>query len=591
MHTLPALPVNLQSLQCDYDSLSSLPALPATLTYLSSNYNDLTSLPSLPSGLKTLVCNNTPITSLPTLTDSLTYLDVTNCTQLSCLSGPIYNSLTLNYSGTAISCMPSRFHCTQFAGPNPNSLPLCGAASGCPHFYSISGNVHQDTSANCTLDSLHNGRAINGVKLLLSSNGQVVRQAYSYGSGFGQYSMGIDSITSYTLSVDTTASPFMVVCPANNIRLLPLTATDSTRADQDFGLECRGVDNGVSVMYGRFRAARNSNVRISAGDLARIRYGAICAGHSSGTVTTVLSGPVTFVSPMNGALVPVVTGDTLTYTITNFDSVSLGAFNIVLKTDTHANIGQSVCITTSVLTDGGVDMNPTNDALTECFAVINSYDPNIKTVSPMATVDTGAQWLTYTVAFQNTGNDTAYDIIVRDTLSNSIDPASFQLLGSSHTVRTDILKNAVKFLFANIKLVDSMHNEPLSHGWVQYKVKTRPHLPLGTQVKNKASIYFDFNPAVVTNTTSNTVAIPAGIRSIDAPADLRVYPNPNNGSFTLATGSLIGSSFVITDMLGQTVIERTITSDAQQVDMSTAAAGIYTLTLKGKNGAVRVVVK
>jgi uncharacterized delta-60 repeat protein len=72
---------------------------------------------------------------------------------------------------------------------------------------------------------------------------------------------------------------------------------------------------------------------------------------------------------------------------------------------------------------------------------------------------------------------------------------------------------------------------------------------------------------------------------------VRIYPNPSSGSFTLETNHMIGEDYIITDMLGQIVQEKTITSDRQHIDMSTSAPGVYTLILRGKSGAVRVVVR
>jgi S-methylmethionine-dependent homocysteine/selenocysteine methylase len=178
---------------------------------------------------------------------------------------------------------------------------------------------------------------------------------------------------------------------------------------------------------------------------------------------------------------------------------------------------------------------------------------------------------------------------VRDTLSSYIDASSFKFLASSHPVRIDIDKSAMKFLFANIKLVDSMHNEPKSHGWIQYKVKTKPNLPLGTQVKNTASIYFDLNPAIRTNTTVNTVIHHNSIKNVSDDVALRIYPNPNSGSFTLETENQNEQTYIITDMLGQIVQEKNITSEKQHIDMSANAVGVYTLMIKAKSGAVRIV--
>lgn len=71
--------------------------------------------------------------------------------------------------------MPNRFACSSF-DKNPNTLPLCGPLSGCKYYYNVIGDVHQDTSINCLIDSLKKGNGLSNIKLQLRSNGNIVRQ-------------------------------------------------------------------------------------------------------------------------------------------------------------------------------------------------------------------------------------------------------------------------------------------------------------------------------------------------------------------------------------------------------------------------------
>lgn len=59
------------------------------------------------------------------------------------------------------------------------------------------------------------------------------------------------------------------------------------------------------------------------------------------------------------------------------------------------------------------------------------------------------------------------------------------------------------FRFSNINLQDSNHNEPLSHGYLLYSIKPVAGLLPYQKIKNSASIYFDFEAPVLTNTTEN----------------------------------------------------------------------------------------
>jgi uncharacterized repeat protein (TIGR01451 family) len=132
---------------------------------------------------------------------------------------------------------------------------------------------------------------------------------------------------------------------------------------------------------------------------------------------------------------------------------------------------------------------------------MNGYDPNVKT----AQLNVNDSTINYTIQFQNTGNDTAINIIVRDTLSNQLDVASLQVTSYSHQPVTQTFGNKIVFNFPQINLVDSTTNEPLSHGFVSFKVKVLPTVTTNSIVPNQAAIYFDFNPAIYTNTTQTAI--------------------------------------------------------------------------------------
>ena len=90
---------------------------------------------------------------------------------------------------------------------------------------------------------------------------------------------------------------------------------------------------------------------------------------------------------------------------------------------------------------------------------------------------------------------------------------------------------------------------------------------------------------------SDTIQIyNVGIPTIATIEGINLYPNPNKGSFTLESVEQIGSTYLVYDMLGQTIMQNTISSDAEHIDMGDAAPGVYTLMIKGKNGSVRFTV-
>lgn len=143
--------------------------------------------------------------------------------------------------------------------------------------------------------------------------------------------------------------------------------------------------------------------------------------------------------------------------------------------------------------------------------VVCAYDPNDKYAEPegyeephFVLVEDEIQ---YRVRFQNTGNFPAGEVIVRDTLSPHLDFNSFEPQFASHDMNTtfNTETGAIEFAFYDINLPDSTANEEESHGFLVYNIKPKLDLEAGTLIENTAHIYFDNNPAVVTNTTWHTI--------------------------------------------------------------------------------------
>ena len=151
----------------------------------------------------------------------------------------------------------------------------------------------------------------------------------------------------------------------------------------------------------------------------------------------------------------------------------------------------------------------------------------------LITPETG---LDYKLRFQNTGTDTAQTVVIRDTLSGLLDPASFRFQGSSHPCEVQIFGDRVLVCtFSGIQLPDSSANEPASHGFVQFSIDQMPGNPLGEVIENRAAIYFDYNVPVITNETFHTIgedfiADTDGVFTIPWQAKkLLVSPNPADG--------------------------------------------------------------
>lgn len=172
------------------------------------------------------------------------------------------------------------------------------------------------------------------------------------------------------------------------------------------------------------------------------------------------------------------------------------------------------CSNASSFSTGYVQQFATNDADpfldVDCSVNVGSYDPNDKQGLPLGYgpahyIRPGTD-IEYLVRFQNTGTDTAFTVIVRDTLAPGLDPATVRPGGGSHDYQFSITGNGILvFDFQNIQLPDSTVNEAKSHGFVKFRVSQLENVPLETDILNRAAIYFDFNEPIFTNTTMHRV--------------------------------------------------------------------------------------
>ncbi|MBK9106628.1 MAG: hypothetical protein IPL92_19240, partial [Saprospiraceae bacterium] len=171
--------------------------------------------------------------------------------------------------------------------------------------------------------------------------------------------------------------------------------------------------------------------------------------------------------------------------------------------------------------------------------VVCSYDPNDKKKKVEPTGDFYKDYslikdpLQYTIRFQNEGSYKAFDITIIDTLDQQLDPSTFELLASSHVVETTVTTDSgiVTFIFRNIDLPARSVDTLGSQGFVTFTVQPDSSLSGPVSIDNKASIYFDFNPPIVTNTAMWHVTDDLAIVNADEiHEDLSIYPNPTTGT-------------------------------------------------------------
>lgn len=230
----------------------------------------------------------------------------------------------------------------------------------------------------------------------------------------------------------------------------------------------------------------------------------------------------------------------------------------------------------------------------DCQQNVASYDPNDKTAQPTG-YDTqhyiyNNTALDYKIRFQNTGTDTAFNITILDTISAHLDITSIEMGASSHPYTWTVHNRVLRVHFANIMLPDSNVNEPLSNGFFRYRIAQQPNNPNGTVIENQAAIYFDYNPAILTNTTFHTVgenfvsSIITGTENVLVEnVAVKVYPNPFSEQTTLEVegGNYQKLQLKIYDVMGRDVLQYLSTENKIQIQRGNLVQGVYIYRLEG----------
>jgi len=240
------------------------------------------------------------------------------------------------------------------------------------------------------------------------------------------------------------------------------------------------------------------------------------------------------------------------------------------------------------------DADTTNNVYILNGDINTSFDPNFKEVNPegqISIADAASEKdFVYTIHFQNTGTAPAHNITVVDTLSNWLNIPTFTFIGSSHTCTYSISEHSTfTFSFNNINLPDSATDEAGSHGYIMFKIKCLPALANGGNVYNKAYIYFDSNPAVVTNEVLTYVRNNTFIKPTPKPieSNLMVSPNPVSDKFTIKATSYF-NKIEIYDINSKLVHNEEFTTfiNEKNINKIQLSKGSYLIKAYGKNGKV-----
>ena len=300
---------------------------------------------------------------------------------------------------------------------------------------------------------------------------------------------------------------------------------------------------------------------------------------------TIASGTVTFTKPAavsivstNPATTSTPTG--FTYNFTNLLPFEVRIIDVIMAVPTipTVNAGDYLVSQASIVpTTGDVVLENNSNTLTQL--VVNAYDPNDKMESRgpqiLYSSFTSNDYLYYTIRFENTGNASAINIRVNDMLNSKLDETTLTMINSSHAYELDRVGRELNWKFNNIQLPVSVANTTIGKGYITFKIKPKPGYAVGDIIPNAASIYFDYNPAIITNTFTTEFVAALSAASFEN-EEFAIYPNPTNGIFTIQSQSNDSISEVkLYDLLGNQILVKKPTLSSVELDLTSYADGVY----------------
>lgn len=605
---LPSINVSnltdLRILECNANQLQSLNVSGFIhLQYLNCSNNQLQSLNC--SGLTNLQSLNCPFNQIATLNlDGLINLEALACqsNQLSSLnlSGlPTLQNLdcstnqlvTLFLKNSAIefylvfSNNPNlQYVCAdvnqinqvkdkiiQYGYTNCHVNTYCSFTPG-GDFYTIQGNVHYDSNNNgCDENDLN----FPNLKLIFTDG---INTGNLIPDNTGAYHFDVQAGTQTVTPIAENPTYFSI-SPATATVTFPTVASPFM---QNFCITANGLHNDLEVALLPLINARpgfNAHYQIIYKNKGTtIQSGTVALTYNSAISSLVSSIPAVSSQATNS----------LSWSFTDLQPFETKIIDLILLINTPMGTppvnGGDILNYTATVT-GLTDETAIDNAATLAQTVINSFDPNDKTCAEGTTIAPSmvGKYVHYVVRFENTGTANAQNIVIKDIIDTTkFDIASLVPLTGSSNFTTKITNtNQVEFVFQDINLpFDDGNND----GYVAFKIKTKPSLVVGDTFSNSASIYFDYNFPIVTNSFTTTITALA-TQDFDFGNYFTAYPSPAKNSLTLETKAGISlKTLNIYDVLGQIVIAMPNPERVANIDVSDLKTGTYFIKVTTNKG-------
>ena len=582
---------NLDTLICDNNNISDLSVLNtfSYFSYLSCSNNNLTSLDlSNFSSIMYLICSNNQLTSLDisSLQDASIEQLIANNNNLITLNLKngrpdmvfqlnIDNNPNLSY--VCVNNNHEAYYNSYFQSPNITLLGLpvnvvvnsyCNFTPG-GNYFTINGTAHFDADSNgCSV--LDSGYA--NFKVAISNGTTTLTTLTNTGSFYETYVPA----GNYTITPQIENSSYFTVTPVSATVDFP---TQASPFAQDFCVTANGIFHDLEVAIVPIGVARpgfDASYKIQYKNKGTQTENANLVFNYNDLVMDYLTASTNPTSQNTGAL------NWNLGTLQPFQTGSITVnFNLNTPTESPALNGGDVLPFSSTINGLFTDETPSDNTFILNQTVVNSYDPNDKTCLEGIVVDQNkiGDYLHYQIRFENTGTYPAQNIVVRDTIdATKFDISTLEMVNASHNCKTKITDDKVEFIFENINLP---FDDATNDGYIVFKIKTKSTLTVGESVSNTASIYFDYNFPIVTNTATSAFQ---NLSSEDFSSENKVllYPNPVKNTLFLTSKNNI-DSIIIYDIQGRKIQDNIVNSNELRLDTNGLIKGCYFIEIIFQN--------
>ncbi len=443
----------------------------------------------------------------------------------------------------------------------------------------IKGSIFVDTNSNCIFDLGEQG--IPSVIVSAYNNGH-----YYYGSSNsqGDYVITVPDTGTYTIDAAVYGSAIcsnFSLCNNPNQEVVISGLGDSSLNNNFVSSFSAGFDLTIHPGWSTSNPGFDKEYWILPYNQSSVPFS------GQAIVTMVYDSLLTYQYSTPAVASHDVNTHTLTWILNTLPSPHWDWYNTRLRSFFHVPVGLSLgqhLQTSYYISPVSGDCDSTNNEFHSSEIVTGSLDPNEKEVEPANSITPEDSVLHYTIHFQNCGTDSTHFIIIKDTLSSFLEPMTVKNVASSHPYSEFNVSGAgiLTWVFNPLRLVDSITNPRGSQGFVSFTVQKKKTLMLGSVLSNTASIYFDYNVPVQTNTVTDTVKeTPSSVSNL--PKDKLfavVSPNPSeSGHWTLTTDeNSIGSKLEVNDVNGKLVYQSVVGKVTTPVDLN-VARGVYFLKI------------